>query len=532
MLAIELRFLSGQFHATPWDHQVNEGIVEWPPSPWRLLRALIATWHLKARDDVHEATLLTIVNKLGAELPRYRLPPMIEMHTRHFMPLFDLDKDSAKPQTTKVFQAFARLEPADPIVVTWPNVDLNTDERAALGVLLARLGFLGRAESWVEGRVSDVVAHDNCVPADDSDGIGDLVRVLTPVSPDDFPDWRRTAVDVVAARALREQQVKDSKKGKMTTTLTQEQAEAVEAAVPATLFEALKCETDKLQKAGWSDAPGTRLVDYVRTIADHGMTQRRARAATTLPTVARYALASAVPPQLTDAISEAAKVHQALVKRSDGHPIFTGCDASRNPLRGHRHAHIFPESRDVRGRITHITVYAPDGFDDVARRALDGLRRVWGGHGDDLQLVLLGVGQPADFAGLNTTAGQCPLFAESRVWRSRTPFVATRHIKRRSNGEAKLDALGLQIGGHEHDLRRLLATRGLYPDSVSPTPATSLGRAIRWLEFRTERNDGAGRRGATAGVGFELRFSEPIAGPLALGFGAHFGLGQFEPSGE
>ena len=30
-----------------WGRHVNEGAVEWPPSPWRLLRALIATWHLK-----------------------------------------------------------------------------------------------------------------------------------------------------------------------------------------------------------------------------------------------------------------------------------------------------------------------------------------------------------------------------------------------------------------------------------------------------------------------------------------------------
>ena len=45
MIAIKLRFLAGRFHATPWGRHVNEGVVEWPPSPWRLLRALAATFY-------------------------------------------------------------------------------------------------------------------------------------------------------------------------------------------------------------------------------------------------------------------------------------------------------------------------------------------------------------------------------------------------------------------------------------------------------------------------------------------------------
>ena len=32
-----------------------------------------------------------------------------------------------------------------------------------------------------------------------------------------------------------------------------------------------------------------------------------------------------------------------------------------------------------------------------------------------------------------------------------------------------------------------------------------------------------------AGAAFRLTFAEPVRGPLALGFGAHFGLGLFVP---
>jgi len=32
MFAIEIRFPSGRYHATPWDAHVNEGRVEWRPA--------------------------------------------------------------------------------------------------------------------------------------------------------------------------------------------------------------------------------------------------------------------------------------------------------------------------------------------------------------------------------------------------------------------------------------------------------------------------------------------------------------------
>ena len=62
MTVLELRFPAGRYHATPWGRHVNEGAVEWPPSPWRIVRALIATWYLKAR-DIPEATIRSLVER-------------------------------------------------------------------------------------------------------------------------------------------------------------------------------------------------------------------------------------------------------------------------------------------------------------------------------------------------------------------------------------------------------------------------------------------------------------------------------------
>ena len=64
MIAISLHFLTGRFHATPWGHHVNEGVAEWPPSPWRLLRALMATFYRVSPPDVTTEHLQGILNAI------------------------------------------------------------------------------------------------------------------------------------------------------------------------------------------------------------------------------------------------------------------------------------------------------------------------------------------------------------------------------------------------------------------------------------------------------------------------------------
>ncbi|MGD0954112.1 MAG: type I-U CRISPR-associated protein Csb2 [Methanotrichaceae archaeon] len=253
------------------------------------------------------------------------------------------------------------------------------------------------------------------------------------------------------------------------------------------------------------------------------------------PTLARFAVASMDAPRLTETISLAEKVHSALVSRSNGSPVFTGCDESGIPLKGHSHAYIFCESnvglgRGERGEITHITVYASSGFGQKEKRAIEGLTRVWGHGLDDLQLVLLGVGQPEDFAGFNTTKGDYPLFAMSKCWVSRTPFVPTRHPKATRAGVPKRDASGLQIGSPEHDLRRLLLLDGFpSPISVVPIAGTKLDeQEVAWYSFLRRRETGEGKPAANgAGYGFRIEFPEPVSGPVVVGYGAHFGMGEF-----
>jgi len=79
MIGISVSFPSGRFHATPWGRHVNEGATEWPPSPWRFLRALVAAWKRKLDDQLRQADVEKLLRALKA--------PRAGMKCRMSMPI-------------------------------------------------------------------------------------------------------------------------------------------------------------------------------------------------------------------------------------------------------------------------------------------------------------------------------------------------------------------------------------------------------------------------------------------------------------
>lgn len=509
MIVLELRFPAGRYHATPWGRHVNEGAVEWPPSPWRLLRTLIATWHLKASKDVPEGTLRGLIKALS-ELPECSLPAATTAHTRHFMPVIE-GKNEKK---TKIFDAFVQVDPSAAIKVAW-NVELSAAELDALRILCERVCYFGRAESLVEISVAnssdDFVANSTPLSDDVAQPTEtELVRTLVPMGDEAYSNWR---AEISEKSAKAEGPRKKSKKTEG-------------AHVPKDIFEALHADTGELQAAGWNLPPGSRYVNYVRAenaFAAPARLRRRSRA--TLLTVARYTLKSAVMPSLLNAVSVSDQLHKVLVGLSQQRPVFTGAEAD-----GNGHAHIFCESNDTAGlgHITHVTVFARDGFDEKALQTLRRLQWTHGKKGHEYRLVLHGIGKEEDFP-------DCCLFREAKSWRSITPFVATRHAKTFRDGRPKMDENGWQIGSPGHDLLRLLS---LQPDGVgahvqlmaeNKLPYDFGARRVRSLQFQTVRHNGGGSHGHQSGAAFRITFREAKRGPFALGYGAHFGLGLFAP---
>lgn len=477
----------GTVHANAWHHAHNEGVTEWPPSPWRILRALVAA----AYDLGLEAEATPLIEKLAA-LPRYRVPAAREAHTRHYMP----DVADAAHKKTKVFDTFVAVDggATDPqaLIVAWPTT-VSGSERALLERLAGRISYLGRAESWAELAVIEVSEPGfNCHP--DESGTADASTTLMAPEPE------------AAFRAWADAQPRPKKKGARD--------------VPRSLWDVLTFSADRFRDEGWSRVPGTVLSRYVfseppfrgRSVAA-AVGQRRALQR---PTVAVFAIRAPVLPKITAALSVGERVRTSLMSRSErisgsAKPVFSG--HTDVPL-DHGHA-FYLSGANTSGFVDHVAVTARMGFDDDDVRALQSLRRVWGRGGHDLELVLVGMWTNDDARDVGGQAS--PLLGTSRVWESLTPFVPTRHPKMKRG--AIVDSVPDQI--------RLAArqTLGVEPNEV----IEAAWHHSPWHAFQRRRRAGGGSRGPDRAYGVRLVFADPIPGPIALGFGAHFGLGAFVP---
>jgi CRISPR-associated protein Csb2 len=513
MTVIELRFpAGGRLHATPWGRHVNEGGTEWPPSPWRFQRALVATWYLKSR-EIEEPVMRGLMEALAAVPPSFQLPDATQSHTRHYMPSKGGDK-------TKIFDTF--VQSGKPLRMGWA-VDLEAPLREALSILCERLGYLGRAESIVEAELlsAETTLEEkevNARPLTEADELPpeqELVRLLCPGNPAEYTAWLAAQIPEIPSAAK-------AKKGKTRTAAPN---------LPANIFESLHADTATMQAQGWQIPPGSRWLDYTRNIQAFdakGISVRRRSSQKV--TVARFAIASSVLPRITKAISVAERMHQSLAKWADGKAcagVFTGKDPEGKPMENHEHTHIFCELGDKRDSIGFITLYAPMGFNGEAQKVIEDIQRkpLWGHGGHDLDLILLGFGDHSTF--------DTPIFAESKRWTSLTPFVSTRHAKHYADGRPKLDADGWPQGSPSQDLRRLILKQHGSAPKLSP-PANTItvrkDRTLSMLEFQTKRHQGEGLHGHQPASAFTIEFEEPIRGPLAVGYGSHFGLGLFVPA--
>jgi CRISPR-associated protein Csb2 len=240
-----------------------------------------------------------------------------------------------------------------------------------------------------------------------------------------------------------------------------------------------------------------------------------------LPTVAELALSGKRLPLLTRAVVVGESVRRAaLAMHRVPSMTLAGKDASGKPLiQQHRHAHYIADCRlgmreamDEALRITHVVVYAPAGLLPSEVAALLAVRDlppfVVGDPGESgpLSVTLCGLGQVAGLTG--SSLGQ-----KSRVFSSRTPFVLPRHRKRGDEPEDQL-VRELRLRGLPAPIH-IARTTGLL------TPSQPL---LPWSQFViSRRHDEV----TTGYYGFRIEFAEPVEGPLLLGYGCHYGLGQF-----
>lgn len=503
MLSIELRFSAGRYHATPWGRSVNEADVEWPPSPWRLLRALLAVWHRKC-SELTEAEVHVLLHKLAESSPCYQLPPAVHTHTRHYMPQRTIDKKQGRVSTSLIYDAWLALPPSDPLCIHWPTLELDDSSYQALTTLLSRMSYFGRAESWVEATLSDSVPNINCEP----DGItvdlqtgeilGEPIRVLTPPSSSGYTIWLNENRDSLLA------QYKGKKKQQLARIM------------PDSLAEALDRDTADWQLVDKTPPAFARWQLYNRP---------RLNAPSQVPSppqqqridIARFALSGQPHLRLRDTLKMAEWFRRATIKHTDKHPLLSGHDLPT----GNRHQHAFylPEDLDDDGLLDHMLLYVPGGINIAGEQALHKIETLYDYKRPPLDVTLLGTGRASEWA--NNRASNNETTGQSTTWRSATPWYCPWHIK----PKRKL------LQEVQRYITREFQARGLASPIVSIPEEQSIkegGKKLLLSRFHYRRHNKAPPPSGR-GLLLELHFDQPFIGPLALGYGCHFGLGLFRP---
>ena len=479
MPVLALHFPWRRYHATPWGRHVNEGAVEIPPSPWRLLRALYSVWKLRV-PDLDEQTVHALFIKL-AEPPTYILPPYRISHTRHYLP--DTKHRPGHSSTDLAIDAFATLGGDATIYTKWTR-DLTTEEDKALDRLAASLPYLGRADSlcdatleraWQPNETHHIASPLDLAPDDGPENVLHT-ELLTPTLPLDVDALTQRPVDVRAAKLLY--------------------------------------------------PPGSRFVTYAVPPPEGPAPQRRrTRPAQPSVTAVRLSLTGTPQPRATDTVKVTDALRSACVKalselrnhtREDS--VLIGKDASGQPLKGrHRHAHYLALNNG--NTITELAIWAPDGLSPQELEALN-------------LLASRTIGVPEKFRGPKglhvrvTDYGQAhdllpaSIAGEARTWVSSTAYVPSRH---RPRGQTPNQHL-------VNDIIRELGYRGYpTPSDVTVLPGKEWGLYTRqrWSQQIRANRDDSSKNSSHPANGIRITFTEPQRGPISLGALSHFGLGLF-----
>jgi hypothetical protein len=495
-------FPLGRFHATRWRaNPFDDAFGEWPPSPWRLVRTMVARWYQWKRESVDkldEREIDELVRALCDSTYRFHLPVLARKGSpiRQYHPVEfgwnppDKEKAAVRGYGTSLVQDNYWCVPCDEAGAVWWFIqgDRWTDQLVqTLDRCLERAVYFGRAESLTEIRRTPAGAPEpNCQLLDKPRS--DLVRVLVPDRTATSLDVQRVTDDSeVAGRSI-------PPGARLMYAFLPRPRPAREPGV----VHPFRTDCHLLQFAiGWNVAPEPRAVVRLTSRFRSVVLRELFRIKTGDPGGTWSTVGASVRTAVADMLG----------KNADG-----------APLDGHRHAEFLAWWEGTLPTRLMVWRGARD-FDQDEQMAM--LRAAaqeisWAEVGPDadawkIRIIPLdaAVPPPPGFDG-----------RRARVWESVTPLVPSRHHLR--GGKAR-DSESLP-----NQIRRELALRGV-PDGDS-VETEEVGQAT-WVAVHVPHRNRAKRtsQGDRRGYWLRLRFAEPISGPLRLGHSSSFGLGLFRP---
>ena len=523
---IKASFPGGRYHATPWGRHVNEGVAEWPPSPWRLLRALVAVWR-RTLPELTVEQVRPVLEQLASP-PVFHLPPHRVAHTRHYMPW----EKKGPLDRTLVFDTFISVDRESPLLMGWLDAHLSPDQQMVLNALLENLTTLGRAESWVLAEPADEPGMWNCVP---SQSDSNPVPLL--------------CADPATCFASEHYPTHDSKK-LATGKIKPENY----------LFDCpswhLCLDTESIRAERWPSVPGSRWENYQRPseITERGRAKRSVSishasgraSAKRPPTLATFLVDGPVLPLMTNTLLVTDAFRRAVMscfgkwchknpqyadqfRRLDdpekfSSRVFSGRELDGHNREGHEHArYLALPLEQERRRIGTLAILAEEGLGPAEVAALANLRKLDIGISRDdsrlsVQLQMIGLG--------DMKRSDLDCVGTSTDWVSVTPFLGNPEI-------GNSHQIAYLRKGIRREWRRL-AEQCPRLSQIQLLEVTHLtDEELREMElpaareFRRIRSKHGGRSQWRAGGLFRLTFDQPVSGPVCLGYASHFGMGMF-----
>jgi CRISPR-associated protein Csb2 len=560
-LVLRQSFSLGRFHATPWKvNPFDDPYGEWPPSPWRLVRAVVARWyqwHREIGETWPAEELDSLIRALCASKYNFYLPEQARQSVilRQYQPAeFGMD-----PPNYKSFEAeFANgrcagekiSNIAEKVELRKSHLLVRVKKKRAqkqiedvIGKPIA--GWRGlEPDPGTRGYATNLIQDKAwCVPPDGHlfwfvEGnfwtpglVGILDRCLERIV------YFGRAESLTEIQRVREESVSPN------VALAEDNSAGDVVPVVVPKPDATRADIERVTQdpqAARNIPRGARLL-YARRPRRPPVREiphrSRSRSATHL---IQFALGWGVPPEPRATVRLTSHFRSAVLRNlvraktngstsrwseaprsvRDAIAEMIGKGSEGDPLRGpRRHAEFLLWWDD--GVPTRLLVWRgarpfdEDEEDSILLAAAQELS--WAAAGQDadawrIKLVPLdtAVAPPPGFDGASAT-----------VWQSLTPYVPPRHHLR---GGKVRDSETV-----ENQVRRELVARGYAPNANAVSCEEI--EPPRWVAVHVPRREIHSRPfiGDRRGYMLRLAFETPVTGPLRLGHSSSFGLGLFTP---
>ena len=521
-VGLRIRFLAGVYHATPWFRYINEGAVEWPPSPWRVLRALAGVGMRKLgwSDRGVPQEWGELASKLSQTLPLYIVPPATQTHTRHPMPV-----PGKKKQI--LMDPFVVIDRDAELLVVWKEVELDESQRDLFERLAEGLAYLGRSESLIHAESlfeEEIHGTFNFLPVSGTSSVsGEILRVLAPKTPQEYADYRQNvqlppeldAPDVGMSIIITNTNVlsgveRTSGRSKGTLLLP-----------PAAKWVYYELRGTELMENTLQREEDLKMLPQMQ-VGVYSIVPQSKHGGGGVPVSSTLVVAEAVRRKLLGAASR-------VFGKSEIPLLFSGhSESSRRSAEGHKHIFILPVDTDNDGILDHVLVYAKQPFGDVL--PLEDVLRTFGLAVGDVKVEGMGVPQFLVFMGAYSVEDMqerfSPWFKSSQCWESATPYYFSRHPKKSQIAFWKRELI--KEIEEFHGLGKVKDVEILHPKHFKMLrDGTPRMTHLSTYKFIHKVGSARVRPAISLALGVRIHFNKPVKGPIMLGHGAHFGLGQF-----